>query len=290
MIYTHNIANTRMGGVSRRNLKMFRRLNGPDSLKNVLIVTTMWGSVDKTVGERREDELKSEDTLFKPLIDAGAQLVRHDLGSESARRIIETLLGNTPKELLIQTELSNGISLARTSAGAELSADLDHIVERDSRKLRDLQQELDGAFEEGDMELVAELKRELAKLRRRIHSREEDKEKLATTYYRATTAQGTKRAGNVVGVVGGMAGIGLLTLRRLIEMCVGVPKTEISTQVSSLVENTGPQRCECAARGKYFKRLTRSLTWVAIGATVALTVNANARTWIFDVLQKSLMP
>lgn len=286
-----------MGGVSRRNLKMFRHLIGSDSLKNVLIVTTMWDSVDDNVGGRREEELKSGDTPFKPLVDAGARVVRHDLGSESASRIIETLLENVPKELLIQTELSNGISLAKTSAGAELSADLDQFVERDRRKLRDLQEELDDAIEEGDMELVEELKRELAKLKRRISSREEDKEKLATTYgthgvvgaliqHHATTARGTKRAGGV-GIIGGMTGVGLLTLRRVVEMCVGAPgdsQVQISARDSSLGEITGPQRGECAARRKCVERL-RTFAWVAIGAAVALTVNAKVRTQIFEDLQ-----
>jgi cyanophycinase-like exopeptidase len=270
---------------------MFKNLVGSDSLQNVLIVTTMWGSVEKVVCERREEELRSRDTLFKPLIDAGARVFRHDLGSESAKRIIDTLLGKTPKELLIQTELSNGVSLAETSAGAELSADLDHFAERDRKKLRDLEQELNDAIQDEDMELVTELKKELAKLKRRIKTREEDKEKLTTTY--GTRGMGhvmgalvehhaveMKREGSVVGVVGGM------TVRRVIAKtaCVGVPEeTEIATRISSLVNITERQRRKCGARGKYFRTL-RALAGVAMGTAAALAVNASARAWVWNIL------
>ncbi|KAL4061675.1 hypothetical protein V8B97DRAFT_2066349, partial [Scleroderma yunnanense] len=42
LIYVHRISDTRVGGNAQRNLRMFRNLCGDESLKNVVIVTTMW--------------------------------------------------------------------------------------------------------------------------------------------------------------------------------------------------------------------------------------------------------
>ena len=95
----HNIANTRIGGISRRNLKMFQKLVGNDSLRNVIIATTMWNTVTRAVGSEREEVLK--DVLFKPLLDKRAQIIRHDSGVDSAERIVNTILKNDPRVLPI---------------------------------------------------------------------------------------------------------------------------------------------------------------------------------------------
>jgi hypothetical protein len=260
---------------------MFKNLVGSASLKNVIIVTTMWESVDRAIGETREEELKSTHTMFKPLIDAGAQVFRHDLGSESAHRIIGALLENTPKELLIQTELTNGTKLVDTSAGAELSADLDHLAEKDRKKLRDLEEELKEAIGDEDEELVAELQKELRKVMRRLKSREEDKAKLATNIhclgpsmgariaYRAT---GMKRVGGAIGAVGGATGLAFLAVGEAIEKCVGVPKEKgIATQVPTLVAMAEHKTHKYADAGRKHLGKPGALAGGALGATIGVT-------------------
>jgi hypothetical protein len=54
---------------------MFRKLRGESTLKNVVIMTNMWGRVEKDVGEAREKELAG--VYFKIALEKGAQLVRH---------------------------------------------------------------------------------------------------------------------------------------------------------------------------------------------------------------------
>ena len=56
-----------MGGISSRTFRMFHKLLcGDDTLKNVVIVTTMWDEVvDQAKGEMREAELK------KPVFQTG---------------------------------------------------------------------------------------------------------------------------------------------------------------------------------------------------------------------------
>jgi len=74
VLYFHRISDNKMGGVSRRNFNMFRKLCGEETLRNVLIVTTMWGIVPVPQAEAREKELASDDLLFKSVIDKGARM------------------------------------------------------------------------------------------------------------------------------------------------------------------------------------------------------------------------
>ena len=57
VIYIHRISDKRFTGMAGRNFKMFRELCGDSSLKNVILVTNMWGEVSEAVGETREQEL-----------------------------------------------------------------------------------------------------------------------------------------------------------------------------------------------------------------------------------------
>ncbi|KAF8153675.1 P-loop containing nucleoside triphosphate hydrolase protein [Mycena galopus ATCC 62051] len=112
IIYLHRITDTRMGGISVRNLRMFRKLCGDDALKNVVIVTTRWDDVpekDRGAMEKREKELmETTGKFFEPLIAGGGRFLRHDNTTESARRITETFLEKDPIALF---QMSQGRSL-----------------------------------------------------------------------------------------------------------------------------------------------------------------------------------
>jgi hypothetical protein len=66
VIYIHRISDIRFTGIAGRNFKMFRELCGDSTLKNVILVTNMWGDVPQDVGEAREEEpnLPAITTLF----------------------------------------------------------------------------------------------------------------------------------------------------------------------------------------------------------------------------------
>lgn len=125
---------------------MFRSLCGDETLKNVVIVTTMWGDVAPEKGASREEQLKSEEKFFKPAIDNGAKMVRHDNTSERAREIIwDIVQSNSAEPLRIQRELVNeGKDITETSAGQRLDQNLAAKVEKYGKELQRLQQ----AFEE----------------------------------------------------------------------------------------------------------------------------------------------
>ncbi|TCD63556.1 hypothetical protein EIP91_005227 [Steccherinum ochraceum] len=142
IIFVHRISDYRMGGVARKNFRLFRKLCGDDALKNVAIVTNMWGDVTEDVGAQREKELCESELFFKPALEKGAAMMRHDNTAESAKRVIEHFVGTAPEVLSIQREVvDERKSVAETSAGMDLQADLE-------RQLSKHKQELDGLREE----------------------------------------------------------------------------------------------------------------------------------------------
>ena len=79
---------------------MFWELCGDSTLKNVILVTNMWGDVSLDVGEAREQELVQE--FLKPVLDKGAQLARHHRTTEYAHEVIRRIMKNRPIPLQIQ--------------------------------------------------------------------------------------------------------------------------------------------------------------------------------------------
>ncbi|KDR66197.1 hypothetical protein GALMADRAFT_259681 [Galerina marginata CBS 339.88] len=210
LVYMYNISNTRMGGIDRRNLKLFQQLVGKDTLCNVVVATTMWHAVpDKTIGERRQNELGSKDTMFKPLIDAGARIFPHDSGIESAQNIVAIILGHdhSPQPLLIQKELSKpGNRLIDTSAGAQLVAEFKQLDDRDKKKLKKLEEDLKEARKIGDHTEVMELIRERDKLMLNIKNRRRDRGLLERNADELGLVYGIRAGYRVLGVPGAIIG------------------------------------------------------------------------------------
>jgi len=134
-----------MGGISTRNFKMFRQLCGDSSLRNVVIVTNMWGEVSKEIGEAREQELITQDIFFKPVLEKGALLERHENTPASAYKILRTIIDNHPLSLQIQRELvDQKMDISQTAAGEELNKELKEQMEKHRREMRMVQEEMRG--------------------------------------------------------------------------------------------------------------------------------------------------
>ncbi|EGN94257.1 hypothetical protein SERLA73DRAFT_188041 [Serpula lacrymans var. lacrymans S7.3] len=166
IIYMHRISDPRMGGSSRKNLRMFKQLCGDGTLKNVCIVTTNWSRVTESEGASREKELGTNGNFFKPLLDAGAQLVRHDKELQSAQPIMSKLISKTAVTTQLQAELGEGRVLRDTSAGSVLSEEMKELIERHQKAMRALKQEMEEAAREKDEALKAELEEERTRWRR----------------------------------------------------------------------------------------------------------------------------
>jgi len=185
ILYFHRISDFRMGGTQTRNFKMFRNLCGEDALKNVVIVTNMWGGVEPGIGEAREAELAREDNFFKPVLESGARMARHENTLLSAQSIIRLLIDRDPLPLQIQKELvEERKDIVQTSAGQELNRELNGQLRKHQDDMRVLEEEMEQAVKEKDEESRDELEIETRRIREETQRLERDTMRLASDYRR----------------------------------------------------------------------------------------------------------
>ncbi|KAI6025177.1 hypothetical protein BKA83DRAFT_90419 [Pisolithus microcarpus] len=140
ILYMHRISDVRMSGTSKRNFRIFRELCGESTLSNVLIVTNMWGN-------------RLSDKLFKPVLEKGARLLRHDNTEASAHAILRNLISSQTATLAIQHEIVNQRKdLAQTAAGSELTRLLKEQAQRYDDEITELHGELELATRRGGEE------------------------------------------------------------------------------------------------------------------------------------------
>ena len=135
ILYLHNISYPRVGGSLQRNMTMFKKLCGPDRLKNVVVVTTFWDKIELVHGVALETQLKTKDKFLKGLVEGGSKFVR--FGKFPAGEIpkgpefllpisiVSELVALDPVFLEMQKELAEGKTVEETSAGAYLQQQRD---------------------------------------------------------------------------------------------------------------------------------------------------------------------
>jgi len=160
---------------------MFRELCGDKTLKNVVLVTNMWGEVSQDVGEARERELAT--SFFKPVLDKGAQLVRHHNTTESAHGIIRRIMENQPMVLQIQCELvDEGKTITNTAAGEVINKELNEQIRHHQVELKAVQEEMMQALENKDEEGRKELEEVTRKLKGEVDKMRNDSAGMASNY------------------------------------------------------------------------------------------------------------
>ena len=178
VIFIHCISDKRFSETSARNFEMFRQLCGDDSLKNVVLVTNMWGKVIREVGEAREKELTT--TFFKHVLEQGAQLARHHNTIESAHDIIRLIMKNSPTPLQIQRELvDEGRDVINTSAGETINKELNEQMGKHQAELKAVQEEIVQALDE---ETRKALEEKTYKLQAWIDNMKADSEAMTSNY------------------------------------------------------------------------------------------------------------
>jgi len=183
ILYFHRISDVRVGGISTRNFKMFRKLCGDSTLKNVVIVTNMWGEVDPQVGKAREAELKREDIFFKPVLDKGARMARNENTVASAQKIIRLVLKNQPRALRIQEELvTEKKDISKTSAGRELDREIAAQLKKHEEEMHELKEEMERAMRDKDEKARKELQIEAQKVQREIVRFQSDTRRMESNY------------------------------------------------------------------------------------------------------------
>ena len=181
VIYIHRISDKRFTGMAGRNFKMFRELCGDSSLKNVILVTNMWGEVSEAVGETREQELTTN--FFKQVLDKGAQLARHHNTTQSAHDIIRRIMKNKPAPLKIQVELvDEHKDIIDTAAGEAINKELNELIRRHQAELKDIQEEMMKAMKEKDEETREEMEEERRKFQDEMNKMRMDLENMVLGY------------------------------------------------------------------------------------------------------------
>jgi polyhydroxyalkanoate synthesis regulator phasin len=188
LIYFHRISDVRMGAISKRNFVMFQKLCGSAALANVVLATTRWSEVKQAVGEGRETELKTKEAFFKPVIDAGAPLVRYMRTPESAMEILNHLVGKPAIPLLIQKEMvDGGKRLSETEAGQALQGEIAEQVRRHEEDMQTLMEELE-AIKQGNDEGTEELDAEVKELREKVSRLKEETQKISSAQLPSATS------------------------------------------------------------------------------------------------------
>jgi DNA repair exonuclease SbcCD ATPase subunit len=181
IIYIHRISDERFTGISGRNFKMFRQLCGDSTLKNVVLVTNMWGKVEQGVGEAREQELAN--VYFKPALDKNAQLARHHNTMQSSHDIIRRIMKNNPTPLRIQEELvDEGKDIKDTAAGEAVNEELNRLIKHHEAETKALREEMRQALKEKDEETRKELEEETRKIREQMNKMRKESEAMSSKY------------------------------------------------------------------------------------------------------------
>lgn len=186
ILYLHRIIDPRMGGSAKKNLFMFKKLCGPEALKHVVLVTTMWEQVDEKVGLSRERELEETEDFWGYMLGKGSRIERHMNTPESARRIVEIFMSNgrpsSPVLLAIQDEMvNNNKDLDETEAGRGLDDVLAIEREKFRRELEQTRQEMQEAIDLRDKESQEELSKQQAESEKRLKQLQVQQMELKTT-------------------------------------------------------------------------------------------------------------
>jgi hypothetical protein len=89
---------------------------GSGALKNVILVTTLWDTIDMATGSLREEESRTD--FWKAMITYGSQIARLEYTYQSAWKILNQFTGDA-LPLLLQKEMAEEKkSLPQTTAGS----------------------------------------------------------------------------------------------------------------------------------------------------------------------------
>ena len=158
LLYLHRITDDRMGGTALKNLRMFQKLVGDHNMKNVILLTTMWGKLQPSDnGEARVKELTESNKFWGGMIKCGANHERYNGTTDDGFRVVRMMLDNAPRTLQIQEELAKGTKLADTAAGKEVADRLDVLKAQHAQEMAEMKEQLSLAAQKGNEKLQQEL-------------------------------------------------------------------------------------------------------------------------------------
>ena len=153
LIFITPITNVRFTGSAQKNLRMFSRLVGVESLSKVVLATSMWDQMQTSQqAEAREAELI--ESFWKAFIEEGSTVYRLDGLKDSAIGVVNALLpsgGNQGETLQIQRELVvESRPLNKTEAGKELAEGFRRLQESIQKRFEAMDSEVKDTTAEKD--------------------------------------------------------------------------------------------------------------------------------------------
>jgi hypothetical protein len=144
VLYLHPINETRVKASTRLNLEMFESLCGVTTFSNVILVSTMWDTVPKELGVRRESQMMARNEFWGTMIAQGASVARHTRTLQSGVQILSRLVNKSAVVLDIQRQIiDEKKNLNNTPAGRILRKQLLEQEEIHKKELADLRVDLD---------------------------------------------------------------------------------------------------------------------------------------------------
>lgn len=159
-----------MTGSAYKNLRMFHKLCGDASLPSVVLATTMWKNVDEEDGDLRQEQLKNRPDFWGDMVAQGSRVFRHEDSRASAMNIITYILDQRKTTILqIQRQMvDEGKRLDETSAGQELEKELLKQRELFERRLKEAQEEMQEAIEEGNRKAIEESAEQQSRFQKKL--------------------------------------------------------------------------------------------------------------------------
>lgn len=149
IVYLHPISEPRMQGTAYENLSMFRKLCGDCALRNVILATTFWDTVDEATATRREIELASNPEFWGEMSRKGCRIRRlHGKDPSSAFALLEDVDVTSNVTLDAQREMvdegkkaheTRAAKDAITAERAKMEAELREEEERTRRRVEERQ-------------------------------------------------------------------------------------------------------------------------------------------------------
>ncbi len=128
-LYIHSIMTAKMHGSAARNLSLFSKIIGTDSMSNVALVTTHWDVATDDEAIDREAYLITN--AWSMMLENKARKYRLYNDVVSARDMMNDMLTAQPRFIKIQKEMAkefDGKALSRTEAGEGVCKELSERI------------------------------------------------------------------------------------------------------------------------------------------------------------------
>ena len=167
-----------MEGTALQNLRMFRKLCGPDCFKNVVLATTFWNKVMPATGEEREKELRENDEFWGQMVKKKSKMVRLYQDKGSAHSALGLIRPEEKMTLQAQSEVVlKHKPRDETAAAAMVQEQARRLAEERQQVLREEEEKARRLIAEREAERRSEAEAEKTKMLARIKSQEEENRK-----------------------------------------------------------------------------------------------------------------